>query len=281
MAAAYAALLGKVERCRQGRGDQGPGGLDRQSQSRLPFRSRRHERLPEEPLRRRTSRTSGVRRGTYPFISEQSLIKRASSARSTWSYDLVYPRFDGANVDFAAVNARFADAAKKKAAESTTRRPMTARARAAMVPTSRASPSSGRPADRSSTIVVALRRYRGGAHGYGATHCTLVDLRTGKVVAPQAVFTPGEQWLRVMSQIVGADLKKQFVDKPGFDDALEPANLAKLLSEVRTAIAGPASSSKSSSTPTMSGLMRPARTRSNISLRQAETDPARRWSDRR
>ena len=26
-------------------------------------------------------------------------------------------------------------------------------------------------------------------------------------------------------------IKKQFVDKPGFDDALQPANLAKLLSE--------------------------------------------------
>ena len=73
--------------------------------------------------------------------------------------------------------------------------------------------------------------YRGGAHGYGATRCTLVDLRTGKVVTPQGVFTPGEQWLRVVSQLVGVDLKKQFVDKPGFDDALEPANLAKLLSE--------------------------------------------------
>ena len=34
-----------------------------------------------------------------------------------------------------------------------------------------------------------------------------------------------------MVQIVGADLKKQFVEKPGFDDALKPANLAKLLRE--------------------------------------------------
>jgi hypothetical protein len=34
-----------------------------------------------------------------------------------------------------------------------------------------------------------------------------------------------------MVEIVGADLKKQFVDKPGFDEALEPASLAKLLRE--------------------------------------------------
>jgi hypothetical protein len=34
-----------------------------------------------------------------------------------------------------------------------------------------------------------------------------------------------------MVQLVGVDLKKQFVEKPGFDDALEPANLAKLLRE--------------------------------------------------
>ena len=168
--------------------------------------------------------------GTYPAISEQSLAKQGKLGKITWSYDLTYPRFDGANVDFAAVNARFADAAKKIADEST--------------PKAADGPEREQqwyyqqgftverpPGGQAATIVVQFDSYRGGAHGYGATRCTLVDLRTGKLVAPQGVFTPGEQWLRVMSQLVGADLKKQFVDKPGFDDALEPANLAKLLSE--------------------------------------------------
>jgi uncharacterized protein len=168
--------------------------------------------------------------GSYPAISEQSLVNKGKLGKITWSYDLTYPRFDGANADFAAVNARFADAASKIADEST--------------PKAADGPEREQqwfyeqgftverpPGGQAATIVVQFDSYRGGAHGYGATRCTLVDLRTGKVVTPQGVFTPGEQWLRAMSQLVGADLKKQFVDKPGFDDALEPASLAKLLSE--------------------------------------------------
>ena len=126
---------------------------------------------------------------------------------------------------------RFADAAKKSADERHTQGRLPGpELRAAMELRAGLHASSAPGAD-AVTIAVQFYGYSGGAHGYGATHCTLVDLRTGKAVGPQGVFTPGEQWLRVMSQIVGADLKKQFVDKPGFDDALEPANLAKLLSE--------------------------------------------------
>ena len=62
--------------------------------------------------------------------------------------------------------------------------------------------------------------FTGGAHGYGSTSCTLVDLRTGRTVAPQDVFAAGSPWLREVVAIVGADLKKQFVDNPGFEDAL-------------------------------------------------------------
>ncbi len=168
--------------------------------------------------------------GTYPAISEQSLANKGKLGKITWSYDLAYPRFDGATVDFAAVNTRFADAAKKIADEST--------------PKAADGPEREQqwyyeqgftverpPGGQAATIVVQFDSYRGGAHGYGATRCTLVDLRTEKVVAPSGVFTPGEQWLRVMAQLVRADLKKQFVNNPGFDDALEPANLGKLLSE--------------------------------------------------
>jgi hypothetical protein len=73
--------------------------------------------------------------------------------------------------------------------------------------------------------------YSGGAHGFGATDCSLVDLRTGKALGPEGVFAAGDKWLKTMVEIVGADLKKQFVEKPGFDEALEPASLAKLLRE--------------------------------------------------
>ena len=119
--------------------------------------------------------------GTYPAISEQSLAKQGKLGKITWSYDLAYPRFDGANVDFAAVNARFADAAKKIADEST--------------PKAADGPEREQqwyyqqgftverpPGGQAATIVVQFDSYSGGAHGYGATRCTLVDLRTGKAV---------------------------------------------------------------------------------------------------
>jgi uncharacterized protein YecT (DUF1311 family) len=178
---------------------------------------------------RRTSNLRAFADGTYPFIGGHALIKRGTLGKIDWSYDIVYPQFDGPTSDFVAINARFADAAKKKAADATPG--ADARPDLKQQWTYEQSFAVKRPSADVVSIAVDFSGYSGGAHGYGATHCTLVDLNTGKALGPQAVFAPGEQWLRVMSQIVGADLKKQFVDKPGFDDALQPANLAKLLSE--------------------------------------------------
>lgn len=178
----------------------------------------------------RLKNLSAYAQGTYPAISEQTLAKQGKLGKITWSYDIGYPRFEGAGGDFAAVNARFADAAKKltdewapKAGDGADREQQWFYEQGFTVERP--------PGGHAATIVVQFDSYRGGAHGYGATRCTVVDLRTGKVLGPPGVFTPGEQWLRVMTQLVGADLKKQFVDKPGFEDALEPASLAKLLSE--------------------------------------------------
>jgi uncharacterized protein YecT (DUF1311 family) len=178
----------------------------------------------------RTRNLVAYAQGTYPAISEQTLARQGKLGKIAWSYDIAYPRFEGTNVDFSAINARFADAAKKSAAEAT--------------PKADAGPDREQqwsydqgftverpPGGQAATIALHFDGYSGGAHGYGATRCTLVDLRTGRAVGPQGVFMPGEQWLRVMSQLVGADLKKQFVDNPGFKESLEPANLAKLLSE--------------------------------------------------
>jgi uncharacterized protein len=168
--------------------------------------------------------------GTYPAVSELTLARQGKLGKITWSYDIAYPRFEGAGADFAATNARYADAAKKLTDE--------------WVPKADDGPDREQqwyyeqgftvdrpPGGHAVTIGTHFDSYRGGAHGYGATRCSLVDLRSGKVVGPPGVFTAGEQWLRVMTQLVGADLKKQFVDNPGFDDALEPAKLAKMLSE--------------------------------------------------
>ena len=153
---------------------------------------------------RRTSNLRAFADGTYPFIGEHALIKRGQLGKIDWSYDIVYPQFDGPTSDFAAINARFADAAKKKAGDAT---PGTdARPDLKQQWTYGQSFTVKRPSADVVSIGVQFWGYSGGAHGYGAMHCTLVDLYTGKALGPQAVFAPGEQWLRVMSQIVGADL---------------------------------------------------------------------------
>ena len=229
MAAAYASLSGKLS---------GPA-KDHLAKDQVRWIGERNQSCGrdkdgiEDCLKQRYSaRTTTLRafaEGPYPFISEQSLAKRGKLGKITWSYEIVYPRFDGTTADFASLNARFADAAKQAAADAT--------------PTADASSGDEqewtyeqsfalhRPGANAVTVAVRFYSYSGGVHGNPGTDCMLVDLRTGKVAEPAAVFAAGEQWLRVMTQIVGADLKKQFVENPGFDDALEPAKLAKVLSE--------------------------------------------------
>src|SRR5262249_39847260 len=106
----------------------------------------------------------------YPFISPQTLIDSGKLDKITWSYDISYPRFERAGVDFSVVNARFAGQAKKAAQEAT--------------PTTDAGPERKQswtyeqdykvyqPSANSITIAVDFYGYSGGAHGYGATDCT-------------------------------------------------------------------------------------------------------------
>jgi len=172
--------------------------------------------------------------GTYPFVSEHAVYKSGKVGKITYTIDTRYPQFDGQTSDkgaanFSAVNRTFADDAKKSDEDGTPK------------------PDSGvdreqswsyeqafalhRPSTRAITVAIDFYGYSGGAHGFGGTVCTLVDLRTGKSVAPDGVFAPGDAWLKLMVGLVTADLKKQFVKNPGFDDALEPAALSKMLQE--------------------------------------------------
>ena len=59
----------------------------------------------------------------------------------------------------------------------------------------------------------------------------LVDLRSGRLLEPSDIFLPGDKWLPALRDRVAADLKKQFVERPGFEDALAPEKLDKLLQE--------------------------------------------------
>lgn len=167
--------------------------------------------------------------GAYPFVSEQAIIRAGKVKATRYRIDASYPQFDGPGVNFTALNARFADTAKEAAGEA--------------VPAAdigddfdqtwsyEQSFSLHRPGPTAISVEVSLYSFTGGAHGNGSTYAVLVDLRTGRQLKPENAFTAGGEWLRTVTSIVIADLRKQFVERPGFDDALEPAKLAELMAE--------------------------------------------------
>lgn len=165
--------------------------------------------------------------GVYPFISEHALYKVGKVGKITYSIDARYPQFDGTTADFAAVNRTFADDAKKSDEDSTPK--SNSEVDHEQVWSYEQAFVLHRPSASAITVALDFYGFSGGAHGFGGTVCMLVDLRTGKSVEPEGVFAPGDAWLKQMVGIVTADLKKQFVKNPGFDDALEPATLAEML----------------------------------------------------
>ena len=163
--------------------------------------------------------------GPYPFIEDQSIEKTGKVGKVSYTIDLRYPRFAGTTADFTAINRSYADAAAKAARETTP----TADAGIDREQEWQAEQgySLYRPGPDAITVALTFWAFTGGAHGYGSTSCTLVDLHTGKTVAPDGVFAQGTPWLKEVVAIVGTDLKKQFVENPGFDDALQPIKLTK------------------------------------------------------
>jgi uncharacterized protein len=119
MAAAYAALAAKL-------GGAAKENLEKEQVRWLGDRNRGcaadTDGIAPCLTRRYAARTTNLlasAEGIYPFISEQSLSKNAKLGKITYSYDISYPKFDGTSADFTAVNARFANAAKKAVADAT------------------------------------------------------------------------------------------------------------------------------------------------------------------
>lgn len=168
--------------------------------------------------------------GPYPFVSEQALVRSGKVGTTRYVIDASYPEFDRPNVDFSAVNKAFATAAQKGADDA--------------VP---GSDSGGpgidqiwtylqsfqlfRPAPTSVSVATTFYVFTGGAHGSSGVTATLVDLHTGRSVAPADVFVTGSEWKRTITEITKADLKRQFVERPGFPEALEPAAFDKLMDD--------------------------------------------------
>jgi uncharacterized protein len=165
--------------------------------------------------------------GTYPFVSGREIAKAGKIGRVTYKIDIGYPHFDGMSADFSAVNRSFADDAAASARSGTPTADLGLDRDQEWF--SEQNYKLYRPGPDAILVALTSWSFTGGAHGNGGTVCSLVDLGTGRMVGPDGVFAAGGPWLKQVVGIVGADLKKQFVENPGFDDALEPAKLAEIL----------------------------------------------------
>jgi uncharacterized protein len=186
----------------------------------------------EDCLRIRYEARSGelafLSAGDYPFVSEQAIVRTGKVKRVDFRIDAAYPQFDAKSADFAGVNRGFAAATEKAANQAI---PI-----ASKIDDELEQEWSYeqyfvlyRPSRQTVSVAINYRTYTGGAHGYSATNCSLVDVRSGKLIGLGDVFVPGDQWLKRMVELVRDDLKDQFVDRPGNDFSLEPENMAKLL----------------------------------------------------
>ncbi|MCA0304061.1 MAG: DUF3298 domain-containing protein [Proteobacteria bacterium] len=177
----------------------------------------------------RTATLQSMIQAPFAMVDEQTLTGSGKFGQVGWSYDIVFPRFEAKGVDFAAANTRFANDALKSAQEAT--------------PSDLSDVDDERtweyqqsfsieraPGGTLATVVQQFYGYTGGAHGFGATVCSTVDLRTGKIVTPAGVFA-GDQWLRPLYQLVVADLRRQFKEREGDEDSLKPESMNKMLRE--------------------------------------------------
>ncbi|HSH99150.1 MAG TPA: DUF3298 domain-containing protein [Reyranella sp.] len=166
--------------------------------------------------------------GAYPFVSAQTVLRSGKVKATRYDIDASYPRFDGSGADFAATNKAFADYALDGAKNAT---PTADVADRESVWTYDQGFMLHRPGPDAVSVATTFYTFTGGAHGSSGVIAARVDLRSGRTVPPSDVFLPGSPWLSTISEMARADLKRQFVERPGFDDALQPANFAKLMSD--------------------------------------------------
>jgi uncharacterized protein YecT (DUF1311 family) len=179
----------------------------------------------------RTENLRALGEGTYPFVSGRSRFASGKVGRIRYGFDAIWPQFDGKTADFAPLNRTFSGMVDKAAQETIPTAKVAADDRRDQTWSYQQDFVLHRPAIDALTVAISSYSFTGGAHGYGATVPYLVDLRTGRLAAPRDVFGSGDGWLQRLVSLVHDDLKKQFVEKPGFEDAIEPAKLAKLLGE--------------------------------------------------
>lgn len=167
------------------------------------------EECLETRYRERTVRLEWLADGTYPFVSEQAIVKTGKARGIPYVIDASYPQFDGTGADFGAVNREIAT--------------MTGEAAERVIPGPDADNGGGnyngptwgyeqaytlhRPGPNAITVYFRYDSYEGGTHSIVGVTALLVDLRTGRVVGPESVFLPNSNWLREITRIVGAGIK--------------------------------------------------------------------------
>lgn len=167
--------------------------------------------------------------GDYPFVSEHDLVKRGRVKAAFYEIDARYPQFDGADADFSAVNKAFAARAREGADSATP--PPDIKTDHSQIWTYEQGFELHRPGMHGVSVATSFYSFTGGAHGSSGLLATLVDLRTGRSVTPADIFQPTAEWERTLANIARDDLKRQFVERPGFPEALEPAKFDKLMKD--------------------------------------------------
>ena len=167
--------------------------------------------------------------GDYPFVSEHALIRHGRVKAAFYEIDARYPQFDGTDVDFSAVNKAFAAQAREGAENATP--PQDIKTDHSQIWTYEQGFELHRPGMHGVSVATSFYSFTGGAHGSSGLLATLVDLRTGRSVAPADVFQPTAPWERTLADIARDDLKRQFAERSGFPDALEPAKFGKLMKD--------------------------------------------------
>lgn len=179
------------------------------------------EECLESRNRDRTAQLEWLGESGYPFISEQAIVKAGKVRGIPYIIDASYPQFDGGTVDFTVVNRHLAST--------------TGEAAERVVPGPDADNEGGnyngpawryeqaftlyRPGPNAVSVKIAYNAYEGGAHGIVGVTGMLIDLRTGKAIAPEGVFLPNSNWLRELVRIASAD-----INAPNLADMLKQAS---------------------------------------------------------
>ena len=159
--------------------------------------------------------------GSYPFISEQAIVKSGKREHWTYAIDVSYPQFDSPSADFTAVNRSFADPARDTVDD---------------LVQSEFNVSYDQTFDlfrlNRDVVSVWVHSEMSGLNIDISNTGTLVDLRTGRVIPPADVFKPGGEWRARFFELVDAEITKDFLD---MRRGQKPASLADIFNRLKPA----------------------------------------------